>query len=240
MPKTIAIVSGKGGVGKSTVTALVSAIASEHKKTVLLDFDICGPSMTNAFGVEGKLVKSGAGFAPLCAGPNLGILSFGSVLAENDVVIWRGPKKRMFLDLFYKSAEDAECVIIDTPPGVADEHNFLVGKNVDVIVVTTPQNVALSDAQRCIEFCRENSIRILGIVENMSWVSCDSCAKVHYPFGKNGGKLLAEEYGLELIAQLKINPELGIMIDKGTFRDSCQELDEYKILKRQLEKWIYN
>lgn len=219
--------SGKGGVGKSSIASLVAQIISERFKTIILDFDICGPSITTAFDVSGTLVKTENGFRPLPVSESLDVLSFGSILKPSDAVIWRGPKKQVFLELFFNSTQDYEYVIIDTPPGISEEHAFLANKGVDVLIATTPQNVALNDTQRCVEFCIDHGLNIIGIVENMAWLRCECCDTMHHPFGNKGGLLLSNEYNLNFLGQLRIEPEWSKMIDTGEFGLRYKELAAY-------------
>lgn len=234
MQRIIAVMSGKGGVGKTSVAVLVAKVLSEKYKTIILDFDICGPSVTTALGISGALVKTASGFKALPASKSLDALSFGSILKPDDAVIWRGPKKQVFLDLFFNSAKDYECIVVDTPPGISEEHDFLAGKGASAIIVTTPQNVALSDSQQCIEFCLDSGIDMLGVVENMSWLSCKGCAATHHPFGSRGGRLLAEEYGLGFLGELEIEPRWSELIDSGEFNEKYQELAAYRFFKERL------
>lgn len=226
--------SGKGGVGKSSISVLVAqALAAKHR-VLVLDFDICGPSITTAFGIQGRLVKTANGFTPLLGPNNIDVLSFGSVLKPEDAVIWRGPKKQGFLKMFYESIGGYDYVVIDTPPGISEEHGFLCGKEINALIVTTPQNVALSDTQRCIEFCTENGIYIWGVVENMAWLECECCQEIQRPFGSKGGQLLAEEYSLRYWGQLPIEPELSRSCDNGTFNQIYNELFSYNFLNDKL------
>lgn len=225
MPRVIAVISGKGGVGKSSIAVLLASILSEIHSTALLDFDICGPSVTTALGVSGGLVKTENGFKPIGCGKNLDVLSFGSILNPKDAVIWRGPKKLMFLEMFFNSVQNYEYVVIDTPPGISEEHSFIANKGVEAVIVTTPQNIALNDTQRCIEFCTDRKISVLGVIENMCSLQCECCSEVSYPFGSKGGKQLAEEYHVPFLGELPIEPRLTSLIDTGLLRD------EYKTLK---------
>lgn len=234
MPKIIAVVSGKGGVGKSSVSAAISAIISEKHSTILLDFDLCGPSATAALNAVGNLVKVENGFKPVGCGKNLDVLSFGSILSPSDAVIWRGPKKLMFLDLFFSSARDYDFVVIDTPPGISEEHAFLADKDINVIVVTTPQNISLNDAQRCIEFCQSRNIKILGVIENMSSFECECCGEVIHPFGAKGGRQLSDEYGLKFLCELPIEPRFSEMIDSGGFREEYRALETCRTIRKVL------
>lgn len=228
--RIVAVMSGKGGVGKSSIAALAAQIVSEQHRTLILDFDICGPSMTTAFNVAGSLVKTQQRFAPLRVSQTLDVLSFGSILGPEDAVIWRGPKKQVFLNLFFNSAGGYDCVVIDTPPGISEEHSFLSDKDVQAIVVTTPQNVALNDTQRCIEFCQASGMDVLGVIENMSWTRCECCEERLYPFGNKGGAHLASEYGLRFLGQLPIEPMLSSIMDRGELPLRYAETKTYSAL----------
>jgi ATP-binding protein involved in chromosome partitioning len=234
MTTVIAVMSGKGGVGKTSVAATIAHILSEKHKTIVLDFDICGPSVARALGAEGSLIKTGTGFRPLPVKAGLDVLSFGSILEPTDAVIWRGAKKLVFLNLFYNSAVGYDYVVVDTPPGVSEEHEFLVNKDVRVITVTTPQNISLNDTQRCIEFCNANSMEILGLVENMSWTRCQCCGEIYHPFGSKGGKQLADEYSVKFLGELEIETQWSEVIDQGTLTENCKNLRSYKALERML------
>lgn len=217
MQKILVVMSGKGGVGKTSVSVIIARILAETHRVVLLDFDICGPSVTAALGVSGALVKTENGFTPVSVCKNLDVLSFGSILEPNDVVIWRGPKKRVFLNLFLNSTADYDYIVVDTPPGISEEHLFFKDKPVEVFVVTTPQNISLNDTQRCIEFCLEKKLKIIGIIENMAEIRCECCSVVDHPFGSKGGAQLASEYHLDFLASLPIDVKLEEMMDSGSF-----------------------
>jgi len=238
MPRVIAVISGKGGVGKSSVAVLLASILAETHSTALLDFDICGPSITTALGITGGLVKTEHGFKPISSGKNLDVLSFGSILSPTDAVIWRGPKKLVFLDMFFSSVQDYEYVVIDTPPGISEEHSFISGKGVDAIVVTTPQNISLNDTQRCIEFCLDRKIRMLGVVENMCSLRCECCSEVSHPFGSKGGMQLADEYQVPFLCELPIEPRLTSLIDAGRIKDEYRTLETTEILRRVISEKI--
>lgn len=231
MPKAIAVMSGKGGVGKSSVAVAIATIISEKYRTALLDFDICGPSTTTALGTVGGLVKTEEGFKPLKGPGNLDLISFGSILSPSDAVIWRGPKKLVFLEMFFNSVKDYEYVVIDTPPGISEEHSFLADKDVEVVIVTTPQGISLSDAQRCMEFCLSKNMKILGLIENMSRLKCGCCGEVFYPFGSKGGKQLADEYEVPFLCELPMEPRLSAAFDAGMFAAEYRSLAFCKVLR---------
>lgn len=231
MPKIIAVMSGKGGVGKTSVAVMIARILAEKHKTILLDFDICGPSTTTALGVTGSLIKTEKGFQPVKVIDGLDILSFGLVLKPDDAVIWRGPKKLVFLENFFNSAENYEYIVIDTPPGISEEHSFLINKSLSAIIITTPQNVALNDAQRCIEFCLQNQIPVIGLLENMHGLKCECCNELFYPFGSKGGQQLAQEYSINFLGSLPIEPEFSEMLDDGSFKTQYSHLYTSKIIR---------
>lgn len=233
--KIIAVMSGKGGIGKSTISCLVAAYLSGKYKTVLVDTDICGPSITNMMGVKGKLVKSETGFTPVPVSASLSVLSFGLALKPEDVVIWRGPKKRALLKLFFDSISGYEYVIVDTPPGVSEEHAFLKEMACSVILATTPQNVSLNDTQNTIEFISGSSMKIIGIIENMSFFQCECCRDSFYPFGKNGGELLAAEYGLPFLGKIEIDNSTSSALDSGTFLEKISESKAFQSIERILK-----
>lgn len=234
MTTIIAVMSGKGGVGKTSVASTIAHIFSERHRTIVLDFDICGPSIARALGADGSLIKTDTGFKPLSVKTQLDMLSFGPILRQNDVVIWRGAKKLSFLNLFYNSAVGYDYIVIDTPPGISEEHEFLVGKGVHAIVVTTPQNISLNDSQRCIEFCKASNIEILGLVENMSCVRCQCCNETYHPFGSKGGKQLADEYSIRFLGELEIETEWSVTVDGGPDTKRYENLNSYKALKGML------
>ncbi len=227
--------SGKGGVGKSSIASMVGKILSEKAKTIILDFDVCGPSIKTSFGVNDSVIKTKDGFEPVKVEDTLYFLSFGSILGPDDAVIWRGAKKEMFLELFMNSCDRFEYIVIDTPPGISEEHAFLVGKDVESIIVTTPQNMSLNDAQRCIEFNMKNGIKIHGLIENMSYVKCGGCGVIHEPFGSNGGDLLAAEYNLKLLCKLEIDSSWALVLDNGKFNENYKNTSAYEKLKKVLE-----
>lgn len=174
----VLVLSGKGGVGKSTFSAqLAFALAARGLEVGLLDIDICGPSVPKMLGLEGEEIhQSGAGWSPVYVQENLGVMSIGFMLPNpDDAVIWRGPRKNGLIKQFLKDVHWGECdyLIIDSPPGTSDEHisivQFLKEARVDgAVVVTTPQEVSIIDVRKEINFCKKTGIPVLGVVENMS------------------------------------------------------------------------
>lgn len=183
----ILVLSGKGGVGKSTVAAqLAWSLAAKDVEVGLLDIDICGPSVPKMLGLEGQEIhQSNMGWSPVYVEENLGVMSIGFMLPNpDDAVIWRGPRKNGLIKQFLKDVHwgDLDYLVIDAPPGTSDEHisvaQFLrpcaelCGNLAGAVIVTTPQEVALIDVRKEINFCKKTGIPILGVVENMSSLVC--------------------------------------------------------------------
>lgn len=224
----IIVLSGKGGVGKSTVTStLAYGFALDPAKQVgVLDIDICGPSVPKILGVEGEQVhQSGSGWSPVYVDDNLSVMSIGFLLqSDTDAVIWRGPRKNGLIKQFLKDVDwgDLDYLVIDTPPGTSDEHlslvQYLAETSVDgAIIVTTPQEVALLDVRKEIDFCKKVNLPIIGIVQNMSYFICPKCKHQSQPFPPTtgGAQALADEYGLKLLGCLPLDPRLGKCCDEG-------------------------
>lgn len=174
----ILVLSGKGGVGKSTFSAQLSfALAGMDYQVGLLDIDICGPSIPKMLGLEGQDIhQSSLGWSPIYLESNLGVMSIGFMLPHPDeAVIWRGPRKNGLIKQFLKDVDwgELDYLVVDAPPGTSDEHisitQYLLATGIDgAIIVTTPQQVSLIDVRKEINFCKKVGIRVLGVVENMS------------------------------------------------------------------------
>lgn len=181
------VVSGKGGVGKSTFTAMLAhALAQSASVQVgVCDIDVCGPSMPRMMGAAaGETVHASAsGWAPVYVADNLAVMSIQFLLpGPDDAVIWRGPKKNGLIKRFLRDVEwgGLDFLLVDTPPGTSDEHlsvaSYLRESGIDgAVVVTTPQEVSLLDVRKEIGFCRKAAIPVLGLVENMSGFVCPNC-----------------------------------------------------------------
>lgn len=174
----VLVLSGKGGVGKSTFSAqLAFALAAQGKQVGLLDIDICGPSIPRMLGLVGHEVhQSASGWSPVYIEDNLGVMSIGFMLpSSDDAIIWRGPRKNGLIKQFLTDVvwNDLDYLIIDTPPGTSDEHisivQYLKNAKIDgAVVVTTPQEVAMADVRKELNFCKKTGLNVLGVVENMS------------------------------------------------------------------------
>ncbi|OAA58111.1 nucleotide-binding protein [Niveomyces insectorum RCEF 264] len=228
------VLSGKGGVGKSTFTTLLAhAFSANPASTVgVMDTDICGPSIPKMLGVEDETIHvSSAGWSPVWVADNLAAMSIQFMLPNrDDAIIWRGPKKNGLIKQFLKDVEwgDLDFLLVDTPPGTSDEHlsvnAFLAASGLDgAVVVTTPQEVALLDVRKEIDFCRKANIRVLGLVENMSGFVCPKCRHTSEIFRPTtgGGRALAAELDVPFLGAVPLDPRIGLACDYGeSFFDS--------------------
>lgn len=219
----IVVLSGKGGVGKSTVAAnLAAGLALEGLKTGLLDVDVHGPSIPRIMGLSGvKPDMAGDTILPVEWNWNLKVVSMGFFLPNPDEpVIWRGPVKGGVIKQFLHEVAwgDLDCLVVDCPPGTGDEPLSvmqLLGPDAVALVVTSPQDVAIDDVRRSVAFCRELGNPVLGIVENLSGFHCHQCGTVHDIFKSGGGEKLAEASGVPFLGRIPIDTEVGKAADQG-------------------------
>lgn len=220
--KTIlAVGSGKGGVGKSTVSAnLAVALARAGKRVGLLDADIHGPSQPRMFGLTDKPASpDGKTIIPLKA-HGVTVMSIGSMLAEDKAVVWRGPMLMGALQQMLMQVDwgTQDVLIVDLPPGTGDVQLSLCQKSevAGAIVVSTPQDVALLDARKALDAFATLKTPVLGLIENMAVFTCPHCGKDSHIFGHGGVVAEAEKIGLPLLAQLPIDLETRLGGDGGT------------------------
>jgi Mrp family chromosome partitioning ATPase len=219
----ILVLSGKGGVGKSTVAVnLAVSLALKGKATGLLDIDIHGPSVPRILSLESKAVVPGQdGMLPVQMDGNLKVMSIGFLLPPgDDAVIWRGPRKYHTIKQFLKDVEwgDLDFLIVDSPPGTGDEPLAiaqLLEKADGAVVVTTPQDVALSDVRRGITFCRNLNLPVLGVIENMSGFVCPKCGQRTDIFRSGGGEKMAREMNVPFLGRVPIDPQIVEACDSG-------------------------
>ena len=223
----IMVLSGKGGVGKSTVAVnLATALALAGKRVGILDVDIHGPSVPKLLHLDGRQISAhGDAMLPVnvsCGDGTLSVMSIGFLLHErDDAVIWRGPRKFGVIKQFLKDVEwgELDYLVVDAPPGTGDEPLAvaqLIEKADGAVVVTTPQEVAVQDVRRCIVFCRQLELPVLGVVENMSGFTCPKCGELVRIFGAEGGRAMAEEMGVPFLGSIPIEPEIVVSGDCGT------------------------
>lgn len=219
--KIIAVVSGKGGVGKSMVTSMLAAEANRSgKSTSILDADITGPSIPQIFGLSGRAYGDENGIIPVKTGKGINVMSLNLLLEKTtDPVIWRGPiiagmVKQFWTDVIWG---DTDYMFIDMPPGTGDVP-LTVFQSIPVdgiIVVTSPQELVSMIVEKAVNMAKAMSIPILGIVENMSYFKCDECGKEHEIFGKSHIDNVAGNFAIDLVCRLPIDPKIAEMSDKG-------------------------
>lgn len=237
------VLSGKGGVGKSTVSVMLSyALAELNYKVGLLDVDVCGPSIGLMLGIKKMNVfKSENGWRPIeisNTNRNLVALTIDLLLPNDDSpIIWKGPKKNAFIKEFLFGVDwgELDYLVIDTPPGTSDEHIALAEclahhKNVRAILVTTPQAIAVNDVLREATFCKSVNIQTIGIIENMSGFSCKNCKETSYIFGKGGADALSKITNIPVIAKLPMNQSIQMSMEKGLNPMQSKEKDVEEFL----------
>ena len=220
--RKILIMSGKGGVGKSTVTVnLANALLAQGHTVGVLDTDIHGPNIAKMFGCEGAILESnedGTSILPVCPREGLKVVSLSFAVSDPDqAIVFRGPLKLSVIKQFLADVEwgTLDYLLIDSPPGTGDEQLAVCQSVPDLsgtVIVTTPQQVAILDARKSVSFARQLDVEIIGLVENMSHLICPDCGK-HIPiFGKDGGKILASEQDIPLLGEVPM--ELGLQQDE--------------------------
>jgi ATP-binding protein involved in chromosome partitioning len=218
--RIIAIASGKGGVGKSTVSAnLAVALAQKGLKVGLLDADAYGPSQPRMFGVNSRPASpDGETIIPLHK-HGVTLISLGLMMPEDEALIWRGPMLMSALEQMVKQVQwgELDVLLVDLPPGTGDVQLTLSQKFhiAGAVVVSTPQDIALIDARRGIDMFKQMSVPLFGIVENMASFVCDGCGKEHHPFGSGGAKAEAEKLGAPFLGEVPLDLDIRIGSDGG-------------------------
>jgi Mrp family chromosome partitioning ATPase len=218
----IVVLSGKGGVGKSTVAVnLAAALALTGKEVGLLDVDIHGPSIPTMLGLEGESIHGHEGELFPAEVGNLKVMSLGFFLKnQDDAVIWRGPLKMSAIKQFVKDVAwgSLDYLIIDSPPGTGDEPLSvcqIIGELTGAVIVTTPQKVAAVDVRKSITFCRQLKVPVLGVVENMSGFVCPQCGTTSYILRSGGGERMAQEMKVPFLGSIPIDPQIALACDEG-------------------------
>lgn len=220
---TVLVLSGKGGVGKSTVAAnIAAALSLEGYKTGLLDIDLHGPSIPKLMGLEGQKPEMDEDLlVPVEYSENLKVMSTGLLLDELDsALIWRGPVKQQIISQFVNDVkwDELDYLIIDCPPGTGDEPLSAISALKEVsgaVIVTTPQQLSVSDVRRSVNFCREMDVSILGVIENMSGYVCPHSGQIVNIFKTDGGKHMAEEMKVPFLGKIPLTPEIVESCDEG-------------------------
>ncbi len=231
--KMIAVMSGKGGVGKSMVTDLLAVnTLRSGRKVAVLDADITGPSVPKAFGITEKATATDdEKINPVITKQGIKVMSMNLLLPEdNDPVVWRGPVisgavKQFFTDVYW---QDVDYMYVDMPPGTGDVPlTVFQSLPVDgIVIVTTPQDLVSMIVGKAVKMAEMMNIKILGIIENMSYVECPDCKTKIYPFGKSKLEEVAAEYSLPILGRLPISPELSSLTDKGEIENVGEYLTD--------------
>jgi ATP-binding protein involved in chromosome partitioning len=219
----IMIMSGKGGVGKSSIAANIAVgLSMKGKKVGLMDIDIHGPSIPKMVGLEGAPLKqSEDGLMPVEYSANLTVMSIGFLIRDKkDAIIWRAPIKHNLIRQFLTDVRwgELDYLIIDCPPGTGDELISIAQLLEDadgVIIVTTPQDVALNDVRKSITFCRHVNLPIIGVIENLSGFVCPDCGTVVDIFKTGGGEKMASEMEVPFLGRIPIDPKIVEHSDNG-------------------------
>ncbi|AIZ56082.1 antiporter inner membrane protein [Candidatus Methanoplasma termitum] len=220
----IIVMSGKGGVGKSTVSSnLAQALSMKGYQTGLMDVDITGPNIPKMFHIEDEKLYANEKnmLIPISVPPSLSIMSMAFLLPSKDsAIMWRGPMKSSAIRQFIEDVDwgDLDYLIIDMPPGTGDEAMSiaqLIPKADGAVIVTTPQDVAVLDSRKSITFAAETNIPIIGIVENMSGFICPHCGKLTEIFGSGGGEKAAESLDIQFLGRIPMEPGVARSGDSG-------------------------
>ena len=217
------VLSGKGGVGKSSIAVNLAVWLSMQGKSVgLLDIDIHGPSIPKLLNLEGRNVQAeGNKIKPVLYSDTLKIMSIGFLLQkQSDALIWRGPMKHNVIKQFVTDVcwGDLDYLVVDCPPGTGDEPLSiaqLLGKIDGAIIITTPQQLAVVDVKKCITFCRQLNLPVLGVIENMSGLVCPHCSNQIEIFKGDGGKQMARDFGVPFLGSIPIDSNLADACDLG-------------------------
>lgn len=221
--KIIAVVSGKGGVGKSMITDLLTVETLRRGyKTAVLDADITGPSVPKAFGLKDKALatEDGKGIYPVETAQGVKVMSMNLLLeGDGDPVVWRGPVISGAVQQFYTDVKwgDVDYMYVDMPPGTGDVPlTVFQSLPIDgIVVVTTPQDLVSMIVEKAVKMAEMMNVKIYGIVENMSFIECPHCGEKIYPFGESKISEVAAKFSLPVLATLPVDKNLSALIDKG-------------------------
>ena len=221
----LAVVSGKGGVGKSLVTsALAVQLNRLGRRVGILDADVTGPSIPRAFGLNARAEGSDAGMFPCRTASGIAVMSINLLLADSgEPVVWRGPMiagavKQFWTDVVWG---DIDVLLVDRPPGTGDVPlTVFQSLPLDgIVIVLSPQELVGMIVEKAVKMAQMMNIPVLGLVENMAYMTCPDCGKRLYPFGEGRTADVAKQYGLPMLAQLPIQPELAKKCDEGRLMD---------------------
>lgn len=223
--KVIAVVSGKGGVGKSLVTSLLAAeLTRQGKKVAILDADVTGPSIPKAFGVTARPSADETGINPIETPSGIKMMSVNLMLPADDVpVAWRGPVITGILQQFYAEVNwgDIDVMLIDMPPGTSDVFLTVMQMfSIDgIVTVSAPQELVSMIVGKAVNLAHNMNVPVIGLVENMAFYQCDECGKRHHVFGEPQAQKVAEKYHIGAVTQLPIDPGFAAQVDAGKVSD---------------------
>ena len=221
--KVIGVVSGKGGVGKSLVTATLAVLFNRKGyNTAILDADVTGPSIPKMFGIHGRATGSDLGINPAVTANGIKIMSVNLMLPhEEDPVIWRGPVLSGVVKQFWTDVvwDEVDYLFVDMPPGTGDVP-LTVFQSIPldgIVIVTSPQELVSLIVKKAYNMAKMMDVPVLGLVENFSYLQCPDCGKVIHLFGKSNAQEVADQLGIPLLAQVPIDPALASLVDEGEF-----------------------
>ena len=233
--KVIAVVSGKGGVGKSLTTSLLASYARKQGKTVgIMDADVTGPSVPKMFGISGRATGDETGINPVLTPSGIQMMSMNLLLEdETTPVVWRGPVISGAVQQFWTDVawKDLDLLFIDMPPGTGDVP-LTVFQSIPlagIVIVTTPQDLVKMVVEKAVNMAAMMHVPVLGLVENMSYLTCPDCGRKIEVFGESKAAAIAQEYGIPALSQMPLDAEISRLADAGRIEeyagaDSLQEV----------------
>lgn len=246
-PNLIAVASGKGGVGKSTLSAnLAVAMARAGRQVGLVDADIYGPSQPRLMGVEGKKPEATADkLIPVKGAGNVPFLSMGQIVGPGQAIAWRGPMAGnalgQLVDADWTGTRD---IIVDMPPGTGDIQLSMIQKHkpLGAVIISTPQDLALIDAVRAISFFEQAKVPIIGLIENMAGYICPNCGEVSDPFGVGGAEAAANELRIPFLGRIPLDIDIRLSSDAGTppALGDGPIAAAYADIARRVSNWVDN
>ncbi|HSX54133.1 MAG TPA: P-loop NTPase [Sphingomonas sp.] len=243
--KLIAVASGKGGVGKSTVSAnLAIGLARLGRRVGLVDADIYGPSQPKIMGIEGKKPEAhDKKLVPLATPYGVPLLSMGGLVAEGQAIAWRGPMTAGALgQLVDANWGPADTLVIDLPPGTGDVQLTMIQKHrpAGAVIVSTPQDLALIDATRAIDLFAKAGVPVIGLIENMAGYACPHCGEVSDPFGQGGAEAAAAKLGVPFLGRIPLDIAIRTASDAGTppAAGNGPEAAAFTAIAAQVDDWI--
>ncbi len=244
-PPIIAVGSGKGGVGKSTLSAnLAVALARLGRKVGVVDADIYGPSQPKILANEGERPQArDEKLVPVPSGYGVALLSMGHLVPPGQAIAWRGPMAGNALtQLIDAHWGEAEVLVVDLPPGTGDVQLTMLSRHkpAGAVIVSTPQDLALIDAQRAAQMFHDGDVPLIGLVENMAGYSCPHCGEVSDPFGRGGVEAVSQESGIPFLGRIPLDPKIRADSDAGTppAAGEGEQAEAFTAIARQLSDWL--